>query len=415
VEKKALTEKAVANAKLPAGKAQVDLWDAALPGFGLRVGERKKSWNIIFRLDRKQKRHVFGTYPAMPLAAARRRAGELRSMVDAGKDPRAELERQREEEANARADTVKAVVERYLASIGEAGTPGHRHKPLRLRTGKEIKRILEKYVVPAIGNKPMKDVTRRQLVELLDNIAEHNGPAMANRTLSRVSRLFTWALGKSIITGSPAIGIERPAREVTRSRKLSDDEIRRVWAACDRMGDTYARFVQFLMVTGVRRSEAGEATRDEIGGSVWIVPPRRQKSDVEHAVALTPLATEILDRSPAGRYLFPSDETGGPLSSFSRRKALLDAAIAADGGPAMEGWVLHDLRRVIRSHMSAMKIDENVAEKVLGHVPKGLRKTYDRHSYFDEKKEALEMWARQLRAIVDPSPTDNVVSLRAVG
>jgi integrase len=411
--KKMLTEKAVANAKLPAGKVQVDLWDASLPGFGLRVGRSGvKSWNIIFRLDGKQKRHVFGSYPAMTLKDARKRAGELRDMVDGGKDPGEERKRQRQEEADARADTVKAVVQRYLASIGEVETPGSKRKPRKLRSGREVKRILENYVVPVIGDRPMRDVTRRQLVDLLDGIANRtNKGAMANRVLTQVRRLFNWAVGKDIITGSPCTGLERPAAEVPRDRKLSDDEVRRVWKACDLAGAPYGAFLRFLLVTGVRRSEAANMTRGEIDGDVWVVPARRQKSGVEHAVPLSPLAKAILDTLPnAGPTVF-AVPGGGPMTGFSSRKTWFDD-IVAGGGP-MEPWALHDFRRVVRSGMSALRIDPEVAERVLAHVPARLRRTYDRHSYLAEKREALELWARRVQSIVNPDPPANVVELRA--
>jgi integrase len=243
--------------------------------------------------------------------------------------------------------------------------------------------------------------------EVLDEIHDRNGPAMANRTLGQIGRLFSWALSKDIVTGSPCSGIERPGQEVPRDRKLSDDEVRRVWKACDLAGPPYGAFVRFLLATGVRRSEAAFMTRDEIDGDVWVIPARRQKSNVEHAVPLSPMAKEILaDLGPA---LFSS------LSGFSSRKTWLDKIIAADGHGPMEPWALHDIRRVVRSGMSALRIDPEVAERVLAHVPARLRRTYDRYSYLPEKTQALEAWARRLQSIVDPAPKGNVFELRAVG
>jgi integrase len=415
MEKKALTEKAVANAKLPAGKVQADLWDAVLPGFGLRVGERKKSWNITYRIDGQQKRCVFGFYPAMTLAAARLRGGELRSMVDAGRDPAAELERERQEQADARANTVAAVVQRYLGEIGEVDTASGKRRPRQLRSGPEIKRIMMGYIVPVLGDRPMGELTRRELVKVLDDIRDNNGPAMANRTLGQIRKLFNFAVGKDIVAASPCGAIARPAPEVPRDRRLTDDEVRRVWKACDLAGAPYGAFVRFLLATGVRRSEAAFMTRSEIDGDVWVIPARRQKSNVEHAVPLSPLAMEIINSLPDRGPTVFALEGGGPMSGFSSRKAWFDDIVAADGDGAMEPWALHDIRRVVRSGMSALRIDPETAERVLAHVPARLRRTYDRHSYLDEKRAALEAWARRLQSIVDPTPKGNVFELRAAG
>jgi integrase len=417
VAKKTLTNKFVETAPGPTGDGkQCDYWDAATPGLSLRVtSEGVKSWTVLYRVDGKQVRHTLGRYPGVGLADARRKAADARELVAGGKDPRREDERQRAAEAQARADTVEAVVQRYLASIGEVEVPGSKRKPQRLRSGREIARIFNRYIVPAIGRQPMKDVSRRQLVELLDKIADQNGGAMANRTLGQIRRLFNWAVSKDIVAASPCTAIERPAREVPRDRKLSDDEVRRVWAACDLAGQPYGQFIRFLLATGVRRSEAAFMTRSEIDGDVWVIPARRQKSNVEHAVPLSPLAVEIINSLPNRGGTVFALEGGGPMSGFSSRKAWFDNIVAADGDGAMEPWALHDIRRVVRSGMSALRIDPEIAERVLAHVPARLRRTYDRHSYLDEKRVALEAWARRLQSIVDPTPKGNVFELRATG
>ena len=410
----------------PATTAQADYWDAATPGFGLRVTDKGiKSWTILYRLGSKQVRQTLGRFPGVSLADARRKAADVRERVAKGKDPRLEEDRQRREEEQARADSVAAVAEKYLQSIGTSSTTGPEKRSSKrgrtrrgtiLRTGGETKRILKKYVAPAIGNLPMRDVTRRQLVELLGDIADNHGGVMANRTLAQVRRLFGWAIGQDIIDQSPCVGIEKPAQETPRDRLLTDVEINRVWAACDKIGQPYGSFLKFVLLTGVRRAEAGNATRSEIDGEVWVVPARRQKSGVDHAVPLARMATEILESMPkAGAYLFKSTQNDGPMRAFADFKERLDKIIAADGQGAMAPWTVHDLRRVVRSGLSALRIDKDISEKVLGHVPEGLRRTYDRYSYLDEKRAALEAWARRLQSIVDPAPKGNVFELRAAG
>ena len=76
---------------------------------------------------------------------------------------------------------------------------------------------------------------------------------------------------------------------------------------------------------------------------------------------------------------------------------------------------IHDLSRVVRSHLSALDIPDHVAEMVLGHGRKGLQRVYDQHKYESQLREALERWAERLNGIVTPPPptpmTENVVPL----
>ena len=81
----------------------------------------------------------------------------------------------------------------------------------------------------------------------------------------------------------------------------------------------------------------------------------------------------------------------------------------------LPGWVNHDLRRVVRSGLSALRVPHNVAEAVLAHRPPGIVGTYNLHEYEDEKAEALEAWAQRLATIVNPpakAPDQEIVPLR---
>jgi hypothetical protein len=116
-----------------------------------------------------------------------------------------------------------------------------------------------------------------------------------------------------------------------------------------------------------------------------------------------------------------------PVSGFSRAKRRLDRAIADARRKAareksldprkieaMPDWDVHDLRRTMRTRLSKLGVDPEIAERVLNHVPGGLRATYDLHRFRAEKREALEQWARALTAIVRPVAEDNVRELRSV-
>jgi integrase len=415
--KRTLTDRFVKTAPPPGGGLrQVDYWDAVTPGFGLRVtSEGVKTWSIIYRIDGKQVRQSLGRYDGVGLADARKKAAAIREQLAAGKDPRIEADRHRREEVQARADTVGAVIGQYLRHTGvtaeaTAGRKKRRGRVLRDRTRNETQRIMERYVIPALGDRPMRDVSRRDLVKLIDDVADHNGGSMANSTLVRVRALFNWAVARDVINGSPCSGIKPPHQEAPRDRLLTDDELREIWNAASVMGGPYGAMVRFLLLTGTRRAEAANMTRDELDGDVWVIPAARQKSGIVHAVPLPTLAKEIIDSLPNTAWVFPAARGGRALKGFPHFKAELDRRLrearqqADPKAKPMPGWTLHDLRRAMRSGMSALRIDAEIAERCLAHVPERLRRTYDRYSYIEEKRHALAAWAQRVESIVNPKP-----------
>ena len=112
--------------------------------------------------------------------------------------------------------------------------------------------------------------------------------------------------------------------------------------------------------------------------------------------------------------MFSTDDGRSPFSGFGKAKESLDAKItelrAKDGRPPMPHWTLHDLRRTARSLMSRAGVSADIGERVLNHVLTGVRHTYDRWSYVDEKRDALNRLAAMVERILNP-PADNVASL----
>lgn len=72
----------------------------------------------------------------------------------------------------------------------------------------------------------------------------------------------------------------------------------------------------------------------------------------------------------------------------------------ADDKPAISRWVIHDLRRTVRTHLSALPVQDNIRELVIAHAKPGLHKVYDQHSYRDEKAECLSLWDQRLTQIL---------------
>ena len=102
------------------------------------------------------------------------------------------------------------------------------------------------------------------------------------------------------------------------------------------------------------------------------------------------------------------------MNGFSKAKDRVDRLMCQELGQELQPWVIHDIRRTMRTHLSALPVPDLVRELVIGHAKPGLHKVYDQHAYLDEKRRALELWTARLRAIIDPKSATNVVPMHVM-
>jgi integrase len=376
---RALTDRFCQAAKAVEGQTQTDYWDADCKGLALRVSRSgAKTWSYVFGWGNGRVRMKLGTYPATSLARAHTLADEVRADLEAGHDPR----------AAPTPETLRAICEEYLGR--EAGN---------LRSGEDRKATLERLVYPTLGDRPIGDIRRSEIVRLLDTVEDERGPAAADKTLAFIRRVFNWYATRSDDFRTPIVrGMARTKpHERARARMLTDDEIRTVWAAAAGQG-AFGRLVQFLLLTGARRSEAAAMPWSELDGGDWTLPGERNKTKLDLVRPLSEAALAVLGPKPDGAtpdtFIYSTDSGATAISGFSKLKAEFDKAAP------IAPWRLHDLRRTARSLMSRAGVPSDHAERVLGHVIDGVRGTYDRHQYLDEKRVALEKLARQVDFIV---------------
>jgi integrase len=376
--------------------AQTDYFDETVSGLALRVSRERKSWTLHYTRDGKRARLTFGTYPAISLAAARRKAIEAKGEIAEGRSP-----------APAKPDTLQAICEEYLGREGQ-----------RLRSLDKQESLLRRLVYPVLGTRPINEIRRTEIIRLLDKIEDENGPVQADRTLARIRRIMNWHASRSDEFRSPIVrGMARTkAKERARERVLTDDEIRAIWKATGgashpHLGGSFnggstsvfAALVRFLLLTGARRSEASAMAWKELDDGSWTLPAERNKTKVELVRPLSQAAIAALPKK-TGELVFTVDGKVA-ISNLSKPKRRLDRA------SGVTGYTLHDLRRTARSLMSRAGVPSDHAERCLGHVIGGVRGTYDRHEYFEEKARAFEALAAQIERIVNP-PGAKVVPLR---
>jgi integrase len=382
-------------------------WDTLLPAFGLRVAASgRKTWLTMYRVNGKLVQETLGTYALNPsVAEARDRARASMAMASHGEHP---VAARRERQVKAR--TFSQAVDRYKAEYLEPNCrPG---------TVKEAYRILTRDV--PWGALPLREITRQQIHGALEAKAstrkhprkgsEGGAIIQSNRVLARLRAFFGWARALDLIDTDPTQGIRKLAKETSRDRVLTDEELVTFWNACDQLGWPNGQLFQFLCLTAQRRDEVGEMRWVEIDleKRVWTIPRERSKNGRAHEVNLSEFAVGILQALPrlAGPYVF-STMGDRPVNSYGSAKARLDS-LRGDT-PA---WRLHDLRRTATSGMARLNIPPHIVDKILNHTAgtiKGVAAVYNRFEYADERKAALEAWSRYVEALVHPERTSNVV------
>ena len=197
---------------------------------------------------------------------------------------------------------------------------------------------------------------------------------------------------------------------------LDSDELRAIWRITAAGEFPVDSFIQLLLLLGCRRGELAGMRRDELdlAAGLWHLSGERTKNELPRTLPLPQAAVAILAELPVfpGPFVFGTVSGARPIQGFSRFKRRLDRRLAAI--VSVPRWTLHDLRRTMRTHLSALPVSGVVAELMIGHAQRGIRAVYDRHKYLDEQRSGFELWAARLRGIVEPPP-ENVVVLREAG
>ena len=393
----------------------------------LNDAEEKRRYKALPEVDRKKETfedYVVRTYGASTLAGAREKARKWRAMIQSGIDPRTHEERQQHAALRQQRNTFGTVAEDFIKDK----LPGE-------RKGREVERDIRREFIPAWGKRPISEIAPHDVRAVVKAAKDRGAPYQAHNLLTIARRLFSWAIDQQVygLESSPCERLKPKAiigRKVFRTRILDDDELRAFWRATRRLSYPYAPLFRMLALTGQRKSEVAEARWSEIDlvGKLWTIPAERMKADAAHVVPLSDDVIAILESLPRfkkGDHIFTTTFGVKAVNGFSKAKERLDKrmlrswralgrARGKDRRKAqIEPWVIHDVRRSMRTGLSGLPVSDLVRELVIAHTKPGLHKVYDQHAYEQEKRHALELWAARLRNIVEPAPA-NVVPLIAV-
>jgi integrase len=396
-----LTARTVERVK--ASSVRQEIPDRHLPGLYLVIQPSgSRSWAVRYRHNGTPRKYTIGTFPAIDLKSARGLAAKVMRAVAEGRDPG----REKTQERFIKPDTVGAVARQFVEL--------HCQRANRPRTARETQRLLDLHVLPRWRGRLVRDITRRDVLDLLDRVVDGGKPIAANRTLAAIRKMFNWAVARDIIAASPCAGVKPPSAECSRDRVLSDPELRAVWQGAAKIGGTFGALVQLLILTGQRRDEVAGMRWSEIDleGCRWTLAPERVKNNRPHEIPLSEPAIAILTALPRIGNQFVLTSTGdAPSSGYSKGKRRLDALLPPD----MPDWRLHDLRRTVASGLAQLGINLPVIEKVLNHASgsfAGIVGVYQKHVFSEEKRRALDAWGDFVAGLLGDKARKKRVRLR---
>ena len=422
----ALTDTKVRSIK-PTGKGYQMADEGGL--FLLVQPSGRKSWKLRYRMggrDTKQEKVTLGDYPAFSLTNARSWRDDCRALIGRGVSPMAlrrgdpipdavtpaakelaqlfirhwcvaTVQKARQQEVEAKAsNTVEAFVWEWFQKIVEPANSDPRN----------IKRVLEKDIIPAIGGKELDQVTVTDVLAITDKIKNRGSDQMALQTRNVLKRLFSYAIARQKMTTNPAAAIEAKYIATAKSRDvaLTPSETGRLLRAIyqSSMNRSHKLALHLLILCMVRKSEMIEARWEEIdlANAEWSIPGERMKMDHPHFVPLSRQAVAMLDElkglSSGSEWVFPSRNTlSKPIS-----KTTLNSTVRSLEHDVRD-FVIHDFRRTASTHLHEAGFNSDWIEKALAHETKGIRGVYNRAQYADQRREMLQWWADFVDSQID--------------
>ena len=351
-------------------------------------------WRMRYRLTGRQEKVTFGQYPAISLADARLYREESKAAIAHGQSP---MRVRRGQKIDAtRPNSVEPFARMWLAEVVEKSN----------RCPRNIERVVNKDIIPAIGRKRVADVTPGDVITITDRIKARGSDTTALLTRNVLKRLFAYAIARELITFNPAAAIEARfiATAKSRDRALSSDEIGRLLKAvyASAMRRSHKLALHLLILCMVRKGELIHAKWDEIDfdKAEWVIPAERMKKDRPHVVYLSAQAlalfSELRDLASGSPYVMPSrGSLQRPISHSTLNQAVRTMDLE------LQHFVIHDFRRTASTHLHEMGFNSDWIEKSLAHEQKGMRGVYNKAEYASQRRQMLQHWADYVQSLID--------------
>lgn len=426
------TDKSVRSVDVPATGYSLDFDIAGGPrepyvrGFALRTtaaGTRTFLLSYV-AADGRERRHKIGDFGPHTVTTAREAARKLRMQVDSGHDPYADAKQSR----------AKAEAKRALSSATFGGLMGayveqlrRAKKPSADKVEGEIHRTIRD-AFPALWKMPAGDVSLDDLVRITNKLVKAGTYRQAEKTRSYIRAAYTaattargnaatadlFAAFAHITNIARDLGtITRPkhdddAPEDKAKRALSIAELVAYWKRIKAMKGAHGALLRFHLLTGAQRCEQlarlTSPRFDRDAGTVTLLDGKGRRLQMrEHVVPLLPDAVTALDAmaGKGGEYLFTLD-AGKHGAGYHTVRAIVGkvAADMVEAGEIAATFTPGELRITVETRLAATGVPRETRAQLQSHGLGGVQgKHYDKHSYLDEKREALE----HLRGLLEPS------------
>lgn len=385
-----------------------------------RVTDATPTWRFRYKFSGRPRIMLIGGYPSMSLAEARKAAEKLSAQVTLGQDVAGERQERiaaalAKAEQEGQALTVAMLAEEYF----------DRMIANRWKHPGIVRARIDKDIAPHLGKLKLEDVRPRHIDDMLQAIVKRGAPTIANDVLRWVRRMFDYAIKRQMMETNPAAAFDLSdagGKELARDRALSRPEIAKLLAAMKAakgFSPQNELTIKLLLVLCVRKMELCSAPWSEfdLANAVWCLPADRSKTGEAIDIPLPPIAvewlTELKRLACSSRWVLPARKMQTRMVPHIHEGTLGTALGKVK--PLMqdvEPFTVHDLRRTARTQLSALGVDPIVAERCLNHKIPGIQGIYDRHCYFEERRDALNKLAAMVCAL-EAGESFNVVPLKA--
>jgi integrase len=420
-----LTQKFIESAKAVPGEERTRYFDTEITGLNLTVTSKgAKSLSVRYRVNGRGNMKTM-TLRGLNIKAARKKASGILLAVRDGADPLAERRQEQEASVPLKPDdpaSLRGVVNAYFRMEGD-----------KLRTADDRKQALDRLLPEAWWTRRIHDISRREIIAMLDHVQENSGATMAHNLLAYLRKIFNWHQVRDEEFRNPIVrgmGRIKPKKH-RRKRVLTDAELQAVWKAADELAlrelpqtkepgavRIFAWMVMFILTTATRRNEAAKAGWHEVASDRFTVPPQRYKTDQYLIIPLSSAARGLLAQMPrvSKKWVFSTNGKQA-IGGYGKPKVEFDKKVQEimqrdDPDAKMQRWTVHDLRRTARTLLSRAKVPNDISERCIGHAVGEMEDTYDMYEFLDEKREAFEVLGNLIAQIVRGGETKRRLTYR---
>jgi integrase len=364
-----------------------------------------KLWRLKFRVNGKEKGLALGAYPTVTLAQARQKREEARKQLAEGGDP-SEQKKAAKQAHRASGVTFGSLAQEWYAYNAPRWAKSTRYK---------AKLYLDNDIIPGIGSRPVKAITRPELVKLVRKVEARGALNAAGKIRQWLHQIFRFGLASGVVDANPATDLDvvaAPAGAARHHPHVSFAELPELLSKIDSTNNsTLTRFaIRLLVLTATRPGELRAARWSEfdLDAATWTIPKERMKARRPHLVPLPRQAVAILRQlhEITGTYalLFPGQQNAErPMSENTINKAL--RLMGYEGRQTGHGF-----RHLLSTELNGRGYNRDWIERQLAHGDKDeIRDTYNHATYLEQRREMMQAWADSIDATAAGT---NVVNIK---